>query len=312
MKKSIIIYGFGRMGLTHYAILNQLIEDADVTIVDLDKKVNLFAKKNVHATIKNNPEDIKQSFDLAVICTPPMFHVSTVQDCLRRGDKSIFVEKPFGGIDQDYSEIAKHPDKVKIGYVMRFVPVIKWIKQNVPVDRIIKFEGSYFSNTIEKKPKGWRNGKFSGVSNEMGSHILDLAVFILGIQNFEIKNKKVESVVSDTDDIVSFELSTGTVHCKFHFDWVNKNYRKPVFTLKIILDDGNYYKVDQQKVEVFDKNNKLLDQITTVDLSASAPYYLRGVEFTHQMEDFINKQEELASVEEALVTRKIIKQILSK
>ena len=46
LTKSIVIYGFGRMGLTHYAILNQLIDNIDVTIVDLDKKVNFIAKKN--------------------------------------------------------------------------------------------------------------------------------------------------------------------------------------------------------------------------------------------------------------------------
>lgn len=309
MKKSIIIYGFGRMGLTHYAILNQLIE-ADFTLVDLNKKVNFFAKKNVKGKLLNDVNKLQKRFDIAVVCTPPMFHVSTVESCLERGDKTIFVEKPFGGVDDDYSRIEKESDKVKIGYVMRFVPIIKWVKQNLPLDRVVKFEGSYFSNTIEKKPKGWRNGKYSGVSNEMGAHILDLAVSILKIEDFKIKDKEVKSVISDIDDIVSFNLEANNISCYFHFDWVNKNYRKPVLNLKIILDDGTYYKVDQQKIEVYDKNDKIIKKITTVDLAVSAPFYLRGVEFTHQMEDLINEQKTLASVEEALVTRKIIKKIL--
>lgn len=299
------------MGLTHYAILNQLLDDADVTLVDLDKKVNFFAKKNVASRFQKNLDKINESFDIAVVCTPPMFHLSTVKDCIERGDKTIFVEKPFGGIKDDYSLVKKHSNKVKIGYVMRFIPVIKWVKQNIPVDQIVKFEGNYFSNTIEKKPKGWRNGSYSGVLNEMGSHIIDLAVSILAIRDFEVVDQTVTSVVSDIDDIVDFKLISNSIPCNFHFDWVNKDYRKPVFNLKISLRNGTFYKVDQQKVELYSNNDELLNKITTVDLSAPCPFYLRGVEFTGQMQDLIGDQETLATVDEALVTRKIIKEILS-
>jgi len=310
ISKSIVIYGFGRMGLTHYAILNQLLDKTEVTIVDLDKKVNFLAKKNVNAKIESNNNNLKKAFDIAIICTPPMYHISTVNACLSRGDKTIFVEKPFGGINEDYSLIQKHSDRVKIGFVMRFLPVIDWLKKNVAVNEIEKFKGSYISNSIEKKPKGWRNGSYSGVCNEMGSHILDLAVYLLGFKEFIISNKKIKSIVSDTDDIVTFNLEANKILCEFHFDWVNKNYRKPVFNIEIVLKDGTFYKVDQQKIELFDKNGQLLNRITAVDFAATVPYYLRGVEFTNQMQDLISKQEILASVEETLVTRKIIKNIL--
>lgn len=309
--KSIVIYGLGRMGLTHYAILNQLIENADVTIVDLNKKVNFIARKNVSAAIQTEILKSEKGFDIALVCTPPMFHVPTVEACLKRGDRTVFVEKPFGGINEDYSFIESHSEKVRVGFVMRFLPVINWLKQNIQVDQIVDFKGSYYSNSIEKEPKGWRNGKYSGVCNEMGSHILDLAVFLLGINNFEITNKKIESVISDTDDIASFELTANNILCDFHFDWVNKNYRKPVFNLEFTLRDGSYYKVDQQKIEMFDSKEKLLNRITAVDLATSVPFYLRGVEFTNQMQDLIHEQKALASVEEALVTRRIIKNILS-
>jgi hypothetical protein len=49
MNKKFIIYGFGRMGLTHYAILNQLIDKTDFVFVDPNKKVNYFAKTNLNA-----------------------------------------------------------------------------------------------------------------------------------------------------------------------------------------------------------------------------------------------------------------------
>src|SRR5690554_4494273 len=105
MSKSIIIYGFGRMGLTHYAILNQLLGNADITLVDMDKKVNFFAKKNIYANLVNDAGKIQRKYDYAIICTPPMFHISATEECLSRGDSTIFVEKPFGGIDDDYSKV---------------------------------------------------------------------------------------------------------------------------------------------------------------------------------------------------------------
>jgi predicted dehydrogenase len=310
LRKAIIVYGFGRMGLTHFCILNQLLDDTDFTLVDMDTKINYFARKNMSAKIVSDASKIVKKHDFAIICTPPMFHVSTIEECLNRGDKKIFVEKPFGGINDDYSKVILQKEDVKIGYVLRFIPVIQWIKNNLPFDRITKFEGSYFSNSIEMKPKGWRNSKYSGVCNEMGSHIIDLAVYTLGLKNFTITNKKIESVVSDVDDIASFELEAEGKEYKFHFDWVNKNYRKPIFSLKYYLDDNSYYIVDQQKIEKFDSKHNLILTVSTVDIAESTPFYLRGVEFTNQMKDFIEGQEIIASVDEALVTREIIKNIL--
>lgn len=312
MSKSIIIYGFGRMGLTHYAILNQLIENPDITIVDMDKKINFFAKKNIPAKIISNSDKIDRKHDYAIICTPPMFHLSTIEECLNRGVNSIFVEKPFGGIKNDYTKVINSKNSVKIGYVLRFIPVIQWLKNNLPINRVTKFEGSYFSNTIEKKPKGWRNGQYSGVCNEMGSHIIDLAVYTLGLKKFTIIDKEIESVVSDVDDIASFSLTSEGKSYNFHFDWVNKEYRKPVFGLKYYLNDNSFYVVDQQKVEYYDGNNKLKNSISTVDIAASTPYYLRGVEFTNQLHDFLNDQAIIATVDDAKVTREIIKNVLKK
>ena len=38
-------------------------------------------------------------------------------------------------------------------------------------------------------------------------------------------------------------------------------HRKPVFNLEISLKNENYYRVDQQKVELFDKDGKLLTKL---------------------------------------------------
>ena len=238
-----------------------------------------------------------------------MFHIPILRKCIENEIPNIFVEKPFGGVKDDFSSLCNLRQSISIGYVLRFNPIIQWVKHNLEVERIDKVEGYYFSNTIEKKPKGWRNGLYSGVTNEVGAHILDLCVYLFGMSNPSIVEKKSTSIISDVDDILLTHLEEESIKYHFHFDWVNKDYRKPMFKFIITLKDGTIIKFDQQKIEFF-KNN-LIKKITTVDIASSVPYYLRGVEFTNQMQDFIGSKNIIASMDDDLITRTLIKKIIS-
>ena len=96
---------------------------------------------------------IEGSFDITLITTPPMIHLKLLQSCIKRGDKKIFIEKPFGG----HTNIKLNEDvisnKVFIGYVLRFNPCIQWIKNNLDNNKIRSIHGQYLSNTIEKNQK---------------------------------------------------------------------------------------------------------------------------------------------------------------
>lgn len=311
MTKKILLYGFGRMGLTHYAILNQLIENADFVFVDPDKKVNFFARRNLYAKFVTSDKNLNQSFDFALICTPPLFHISILNNCLSNKIPNIFVEKPFGGFNDDFSFLDNSSNSISVGYVLRFNPIVQWVKKFIDIDKIVKVEGFYFSNTIEKKPKGWRNDLYSGVTNEVGAHIIDLCVYLFGLSNPSLIDKKIYSVISDVDDILIANLEDNKIIYHFHFDWVNKNYRKPVFNFVITLKDGLLIKFDQQNVEIFE-NNVFTKRISTVDLSQKIPFYLRGVDFTSQMQDFIGAKNNIASLNDALITRTILNNLISR
>jgi predicted dehydrogenase len=311
MIKKVLIYGFGRMGLTHYAILNQLIENVDFVFVDPDKKVNYFANRNLNAKIVNNDNNLYQSFDFALVCTPPMFHLSILNNCLINEIPNIFVEKPFGGVSDDFSNLNNLNDSISIGYVLRFNPIVQWLKEFIDINKVNKVEGFYFSNTIEKKPKGWRNGLYSGVTNEVGAHIIDLCVYLFGLSNPYVIEKKLESLISDVDDILVADLVDKSIKYHFHFDWVNKEYRKPVFKFVITMIDGSKIKFDQQKAELF-RDTILIKRISVADLAEKVPFYLRGVEFTNQMQDFIGAKNSIASLSDALITRAVIKKLITR
>lgn len=308
LKTNILIYGFGRMGITHFTILNSIIENCNFFIIEPNKSLRLILKKNIQAIFLDNDESLESSFDYTLVTTPPSQHVRILENCIKRGDKNIFIEKPFGG---HLNKALKYKlDSVFIGYVLRFNPCIQWVKSNINPNNIKSIKGQYLSSTIESKPKGWRNGKYSGVCNEMGSHIIDLVFYIIGDNNLELIDSKIQSQVSDVDDIVNANLiSKKDIKVTFYFNWVKKNIRKPIFNLDITMKDDYKYIIDQQQIKVFD-DDKFIKNISVVDLARTIPFYLRGIDFTNQMMDFVNNQQKLAKGDEALAVNKLISKIL--
>jgi predicted dehydrogenase len=304
----ILIYGFGRMGLTHYAILNNLLPNAKFTFVDPNSLLNLISKKNIKGRFLKNDKSLSSNFDLTLITTPPFIHEQLVKNCIDRCDNRIFVEKPFGGHSNFKSDITN--PNVYIGYVLRFNPVTQWVKNNIDPNDIIECHSEYLSNTIENKPKGWRNGAYSGVLNEMGSHIIDLNNYLFNIKDYKIESKEIKSHISDVDDEVSFAIDSNKRKFNFYFNWVDKSIRKPIFMVRLKHKDGREITFDQQKITII-KDDKV-SNITVVELEQDIPFYLRGVDFTSQMEDLIGSQKTLCSVTQALEVNSLMKKILDK
>lgn len=304
----ILIYGFGRMGITHYSILNSIVENAKFTFVEPNKKLNFISRKNIQGTFLPNDDKINEPFDVTLITTPPFIHLDLFKRCVNRGDKKIFIEKPFGGHSNFNLEVNKY--NLYIGYVLRFNPIVNWVKTNINQQEIIECNAQYLSNTIEKKPAGWRNGSYSGVLNEMGSHILDLTNFLFDIKDFKIDEREIVSVVSDVDDIVKVKLSSNNRIFNFHFNWVDKSIRKPVFKIVLKLKDNSIVTFDQQKV-VIEKDDEV-NTISVVDIKEEIPFYLRGVDFTKQMLALIGNGDKMCNLDEALTVNKLMKEILKK
>ena len=77
------------------------------------------------------------------------------------------------------------------------------------------------------------------------------------------------------------------------------------------MNDGIRYFVDQQQIIKSNHLGENIDKISTTDISESVPFYLRGIDFTKQMEDLLNDCSVMANVSEGLEVNKIIDKILS-
>ncbi len=307
----ILIYGFGRMGLTHFSILNSLIDNIDFTVVEPNLILRKILSKNINARFFSDDSKLNFPFDITLITTPPFIHLDLLRNCIERGDKKVFIEKPFGGHTNIKFDDNLFNKQLFIGYVLRFNPCVQWIKQNIDCKKIKSIQGRYLSNTIEKKPKGWRNSAFSGVLNEMGSHIIDLIQYIVNETKYKVVSSKIQSVISDIDDIVEAKLITNNnIDVSIYLNWVKNDVRKPIFSLEIEMNDGRKFFVDQQQIKIFNEN-KLDKTVSVTDFKSKVPFYLRGIDFTNQMVDLLNETKNISNIEEALNVNKIMNQIYS-
>tara|TARA_B110000240_G_scaffold124998_1_gene139296 strand:+ start:7435 stop:8388 length:954 start_codon:yes stop_codon:yes gene_type:complete len=308
----ILIYGFGRMGLTHFTILNSLNSEIEFSVIEPSKILRTILKKNINAKFYADDSTLKEPFDITLITTPPFAHLQLLEKSKKRGDKKIFIEKPFGGYTNINIENGLELNSVSIGYVLRFNPCIQWIKVNINTQDIKSIHGQYLSNTIEKKPTGWRNGAFSGVLNEMGSHIVDLMQYIIGTSQMDVISSKKESIISDVDDVVEASLKTSNdIFVSIYLNWVKKDVRKPVFGIDIEMKNGIKYSIDQQQINKYNTNGEFMEKVAVTDLAKAVPFYLRGVDFTDQMLDLLGDQKIMASLNDALAVNKTMEKILN-
>ena len=94
---NILIYGFGRMGLTHFSILNSLKPEIKFSVIESNKFLRNLLKKNINASFFSDDSALIDPFDITLITTPTTSHLQLMRSSLKRGDKKVFIEKPFGG-----------------------------------------------------------------------------------------------------------------------------------------------------------------------------------------------------------------------
>ncbi len=271
MKQKIVIFGLGRMGITHASIIGGLYPDRfEFIVIEPNKLMGSIARSTLNLSVLNKLGNLDLKDSYVVVTSPPFFHSEIVDVCVSAGAKSIFVEKPFGL----YDNRVICADNIRVGYVFRYNEVIQKLRKMVEADGCQRIKLVYNSNTLTSKPSGWRNGKYGGVLNEMGSHLIDLLFYITGRITFRITKYKSDSVISDVDDIVEIIGYVDDVEFSLHLNWVNIDSRKPVLTGELEIN-SQIIKFDQQSIDGG-------FEIAQVD------YYVRGRDFSIQMEHFIN------------------------
>lgn len=335
-KVRIGIIGMGRMGLTHYPIINthpcvEIVSVADSSSMILDMMKKYIPNLKTYTDFKDllNARDI----DGVVICTPSALHYEA---CKLAGENGIavFCEKPFTTSPEKARELAELFEQKglvnQVGYVNRYTKVFQLIKKYIEeglLGRLIHVKGEFYSCTIIKPQtsKGWRSTRENGggCTYEMGAHILDLLNYMLGKPE-KVFGSILNNVFSEgvEDIMLTNILFKNNVSCSIFVNWSDVTYRKPMMKLVFFGDKGkilaDFYGMKVFLEESWEKY-KLIEGWNTIPMNMiedPVPFYVRGNGYTHQLYDFADeilgiKKGSICTFRDAADTQEVIHTIFN-
>lgn len=311
-KVRIGIIGMGRMGLTHYSIINshpavEVVAVADTSTLMLDMMKKYLPKLKMYTDFNDllNSKEV----DAVIVCTPSSLHYPVCKLAAENGI-SVFCEKPFTTDPKLASELADIFESKglvnQVGYVYRFDPVFNKVKDLLNagvIGDVCHVNAQFLSATLTKMQpeKGWRSKRENGggATYEMGSHVIDLMEFLFGKPE-KVVGSLLNKVYSETvEDICEAEVRyAGGATANIHVNWSDYTFRKPMLKLdihgkkgKILADLYGY------KLFLREKNSELNlpEGWTSVPMNMipdPTPFYVRGTSFTNQLYAFANAVKE--------------------
>jgi len=327
------VIGFGRMGLTHFSILNNHPEVQFVAVCDSSS----FMLKNVGKytgieTFKDYRKMIdRSSLDFVIVATPTGMHAEIVKYAIQ-SNLHIFVEKPFAlNVRQGEELVGMLRGKKlvnQIGYVIRFNDVFIQVKKLLDVGvlgDLLTFKMEMYGPTLLKDAKsGWRSKKQEGGGclYDFASHSIDLINYLIGVPD-EITGSVLQSIysVNVEDALCSTFVYQNNLRGTLLVNWSDPSYRKPAYRMEIfgrkgkIIADLHSYKLFFRNESGFDGFTQGWNERYITDFVEPVRFYVRGFEFTRQLDYFVdciaNKTPcEVCNFEDGLKTDLMIERIV--
>jgi len=105
----VAIIGAGRMGITHYSIINSHPDIEITSLADTSTMINGLLKKYISGlVVYKDYNDLidKEDLDAVLICTPPNLHYPIIKKAAKK-NLHVFVEKPFTTKLEEALELTK-------------------------------------------------------------------------------------------------------------------------------------------------------------------------------------------------------------
>lgn len=332
--KNVALIGIGKMGLSHFAIANSTQGLNVVAVCDTSKPLLRAIRKNLGLKSYNDYNEMieKETLDAVIVSVPNAMHFNVVLKCLKAG-VDVFIEKPLTIKYQESLELQKvamqHNRIVQVGFVNRFSLVFSKVKElldNNLLGRLISYKSEMRGGVVlEESSKGWRNSYAAGGGclYDFGPHCIDLAVYLFG-EDIKLKSSKLESVFSTVVDdrvIATLEHDSG-LEGHLSVDWSDDSVRKATNSIHVKGEFGELVANKQEiKFSLTNANEELgfmkgEHEIYVTDLDTDVGYYLRGEDFSLQMQAFSNALNGIDTpiqslIDSAIVTDRIISEILS-
>lgn len=330
------IVGLGKMGLSHHAMINahprvkvEAICDSTGYILDvLNKYTGVRTYTDFDAMLR------EVELDAVIIATPSSMHAKMVNAALDR-NLHVFCEKPFCLDTKDGQELMRVANEKglvsQVGYHCRFVASFQEVKRLLDAKAIgdVTHVLAEAYGPVVLKPKGstWRTQRSEGGGclYDYAAHPINLVNWYLGAPR-AVGGSVLNKIFSkDTDDEVFGTLfyEEGK-SAQISVNWSDESYRKMTTKITIWGTKGRIY-ADRQECQVYirDAENNPLgyrqgwNARYTTDLTEPVWFYLRGEEYSAQLDYFVRCIEEkgagtnVNSFEEAMMTDRVIAMMIS-
>ena len=301
----VALIGAGKMGLSHLSILGAHpgvevvgISDTSRMVLDVFKKYSAFPCFSDYEDmlVRTQPEAV-------FVAVPTKFHAGMVKKVLEYG-KHVFAEKPLCLTPEQGKvlvELAAEKNLVnQVGYHNKFIGTFREVKRIIDcgyLGDIFHFVGeSYGPVVIRSKQENWRSdpAEGGGCLMDYASHVIDLINYLLGPIT-EVKGAILKSFYSKNveDSVFSLLELSSKITGVLSVNWSDDTYRKMSTSITIIGSKGKII-CDANELKVYFKSSECpagyskgwtVRYIT--DLTESVDFYLRGEEYSAQVDYFI-------------------------
>ena len=304
-KLRIGVAGLGKMGLSHFAIVNA---HPLTTTVGCDKSGFLVdvLSKNISVPVFRDYEQMltEAGLDAVVIATPSRFHAPMVRTALERG-LHVFCEKPFCLDPADSDALtALAADKgcvTQVGYHYRYVGAFREMKRILDAGALGRvthvLAEAYGPVVLRPKRTTWRTRKSEGGGclYDYAAHPLNLLNWFFGAPD-RVSGSVMSQVFSDgiDDEVFStLEWNSGPT-AQLSVNWSDESHRKMTTRIAMIGTNGRLF-ADRQECQLYLREpvadlpgyGKGWTVKYTTELTADRGFYLRGEEYSAQLDDFI-------------------------
>lgn len=292
------------MGMSHLALATQYVGKGNVALCDTKLSTRILFRLLGYKTFKDI--DVAAAaldrLEGVLIATPTPSHAHLTKWTINRG-VPCFVEKPLT-LDRAASEELRSLAEAKgipvqVGFVLRYIASFQRLRHlvsNQSLGTMLNYTASMRGNVILKPPAedSWQ-GKFKeggGCLNEYGPHIIDLCQFIFGAID-KIGDVRMNQVFcTHADDRIEFDWRhLNGNKGKVEIDWCDNTKRKSVVEFKVKFEHAEV-RTDNSAIEIRWNENcpipiEIRQEIDTPIRPHNVSYYLRGEEFSLELEEFL-------------------------
>jgi predicted dehydrogenase len=301
------VVGLGKMGLSHHALLHAHPE-VEAVACDSSKFVLGVLEKNTGVSAYGDYERMLAEADLdaVVIATPSSSHAAMVRAAFERG-LHVFCEKPLTLSAEESEELSRLAEErglvTQVGYHNRYVAAFQEVRSLLEAGAIGEVTHvlgeAYGPVVLKQKGSTWRSRRSEGGGclYDYAAHVINLMNWYVG-QPVGVGGTALPKVFSaDIDDATFSTLYfPGAKTGQLSVYWSDESYRKMTTRITIWGTAGRIF-ADRQECQVYLRDTASIppgyeegwNVRYTTELTEPVWFYLRGEEYSSQIESFVEQ-----------------------